>query len=591
MKNRAKNKTIQNTSALAAQLQSENESKWSDYAIKILLLAFGIWMSVYFFGFLASPNSDFPCFTQVARELLSFHQPSSYKRVPVHGFLVVLISIFTQSSPHPDLTAGWAVCAILYPLTIVLIYIVGKQLIGRSAIWPALISAVNPWYIQSLVDPIAEMSLLFFILLTFYFLFKRSGWVYLFASITSMVRYEGAALILAAFVWDMIEAKDWRRRGRAFALSAAACVPLMLWEAGTIINWRQEGGHYLNEMGEASGGKFVFFGFINMLWESGFSLLFLPVKGASQDTTNFLIRINGILLALSFGFGTVYGLIKRNWKVLMLLIFLLPYICIHAAHSFLMQRFGVPVNWLILLVSMYGFYSLYHIINKDNRMPRLLIITVQAIAVVIFVTWFVGLYPYLAYSAALSKHSVPIPYVVLSIVVIFSAIRAYLHRLKFLGADILVVAIMAVVVVSNQYAVAYRLGNGDLDIEFKYLAQWYRANAKPGELLVTTLPGNCALYDPAHTSSYIHTSSIDANTPDEFTAVCYRKNITYVVWDSRAGSAKGSRYYNLWHLANTDRLSAGRNIGPYEFITTLKGSTSYSPARVIHIYRLKKPAS
>jgi hypothetical protein len=591
MKSQKKKKTQTNKSEPTPLINNEKQTKWSDYTIKILLLGFGVWMSIYYFGFLASPNPDFPGFPAVARELLHFHQPGSYKRVPVHGFFVALAALFTQSSPRPDLVAGWVVCAILYPFTILLIYLLGRQFIGRWAIWLALISSIQDWYVQSLVDPIAEMTLLFFILLTFYFIFRRSRWAYLFAAITSMVRYEGAALILAAFVWDMLEAKNWRQRGKAFAYSAAASVPLMLWAIGTIMNWSHEGGHYIQEMGEASGGKFVFFGFIKMLWDSGFKYLFLPPTGASSDVSDFLFKLNSILVILSFGFGAGYSLFKRNWKVLMLLIFLLPYICIHAAHSFLFPRFGMPVNWLILLLTLYGLYSLYHLINKNNRISKLLIIAMQVVAAFCFALWFFGVYPYLKNSASLSHHSVPIPYVVLSIAVIFSAISAYLHHFRFLRADIVAFTILAVAVISNQYFLVQRIGNGDLDIEFIHLTDWYSANAKPGELMATTMAGPCTFFDTAHASSYVNIGDVNANSPDEFVKECLLRNITYIVWDTRSCGFKGGRFYKTWHLDYIEQLAFGKSVGPYEFITTLKGAMTNGFLRVAHIYRLKKTDS
>ena len=78
-------------------------------------------------------------------------------------------------------------------------------------------------------DPIVETTLLFFVLLTCWFIFRRSKWCYLFAGIATMARYEAAALILAAFVVDMIESKTNRERLKAFFYSALASVPLIIW--------------------------------------------------------------------------------------------------------------------------------------------------------------------------------------------------------------------------------------------------------------------------------------------------------------------------------------------------------------------------
>ena len=559
--------------------------RMTHYAAIALLMGFGIWMSVHYFGFLISPCPDFPCFTQLAHQLWSFHLPTEYKRAPVHGSLVLLFSLFTQSSQHPDLTAGRILCATLYPLTIVLMYLVGCKFIGRWAIWPALISAIHPWVIQSLVDPVAEMTLLFFTLVTFFFLLRRSRWTYLFASITTMVRYEGAALILAAFIWDMIESRNMRERIKTFVFAAIATVPLMLWAIGTMLSWKNaDVTHYVKEMGAASGGKFVFFEFIDMLWRSGFSMLFIPSPSAQSDTVDALFGLNKFLLFCSFGFGLVYGLIKRNWKVLMLVIFLLPYICIHAAHSFLVPRFGVPVNWLILLMSLYGFQSLFRVINKNNRIPVPIIVCVQIIAAVMFCLWFVDIYPYLKEVAPAARNSVPLPYVVLGIAAAFAGISAYFHRYHFALADSLIIVMLGVIVVSNQFPLAGRIGNGDTDIEFKYLTDWYIQNAKPGEKLLCSMAGNMGVFAPRHADKFVHVSGIKASNPQEFVQKCYDANLTYIVWDARVGNTAGSRYYGLWHIENMAMLSKPRSIGPYEYITTLK---SNDDRRYVHLFKLK----
>ena len=72
-------------------------------------------------------------------------------------------------------------------------------------------------------------------LITFFFMFRGSNWSYLFASIASMVRYECAALILAAFVLDMIRRKSKKEKIRALCYSILASIPLGIWMMGTII--------------------------------------------------------------------------------------------------------------------------------------------------------------------------------------------------------------------------------------------------------------------------------------------------------------------------------------------------------------------
>ena len=138
-------------------------------------------------------------------------------------------------------------------------------------------------------------------------------------------------------------------------------------------------------------------------------------------------------------------------------------------------------------------------------------------------------------------------------------------------------------IVSNQFMVAPVVGNGQRDIEFKYLVDWYIANAKPGEKLVTTVPVILQTMAVKYKDCFIHTDTFDANNPTDFVKECYKKNITYVAWDSREGLMPTDHYYKYWKMANIAPLAAGHDIGPYQFITQIRASQR----RYINLYRLK----
>ena len=159
----------------AEPLTTQAKEKNFELFIIALLLAFGIYHSVLFFGHKVVPNSDFPAFAQTGHELLSFKAPSSYKRAPVLGLLQASLS-YLVGGQHPDLTAGWLLNAILHPLNAILLWLVGRKIIGKTAAWIAVIAVINPQVIYMLADPIVETTLLFFVLLTFYFIFKHSRW-------------------------------------------------------------------------------------------------------------------------------------------------------------------------------------------------------------------------------------------------------------------------------------------------------------------------------------------------------------------------------------------------------------------------------
>ena len=152
--------------------------RYFEFFVVAAFLAFGAYHSILYFGHKIVPTSDFPAFVRVGHELLSFKAPSDFKRAPVLGLLQAPLSHLVGGQ-HPLLTAGWLLNAILHPLNGVLFWLVGRRIIGKSAAWIAVIAIINPWVLNMLRDPIVEITLLFFVLVTFYFIFRRSGWSYL----------------------------------------------------------------------------------------------------------------------------------------------------------------------------------------------------------------------------------------------------------------------------------------------------------------------------------------------------------------------------------------------------------------------------
>lgn len=554
--------------------------------IFILLLLLGIYHSVTYFGHQVVPTSDFTGFVRVGREILSFHLPSTYKRLPVLGMLQVCISSLVGGN-HPDLTAGWLLNAILHPFNIVLIWLIARKLIGRVAVWVAIVAAINPWTLRMLADPIVETTLLFFTLLSFYFITRRSKWAYLFASITSMVRYEGALLIFVAFLMDMIYAENKKQRIHSFIYAVIASVPLGLWLLGTIINWASEGeAHYLKgTIGPRTGGKIVFIEYIGLIWQMGFQPLFMLEPAASKDSFETLFGLSKVITACSFAFGMLYSLIKRHWQMLGLFVFLLLYLFIHAVQASIIPRHGVAVYWLVLIICAYGFRSLWQLINKSNRVPKTVTIALQIILLLTIAVWLFQLVPYLPKLARMSPSSKALPYVSAAGAALVFAAFTFLYRKRFLLHDLLLSALVCLVIASNQLVLVQVIGTGRANVEFKMLADWYLENAKDGEKLLSTMANVARLYASEHKDDFVHTGSIKTDDPVGFAKECYQKDITYIAWDSRLGLSPNDLYYERWRLKNIAALAYGKDVGPYEFVTQIRASKR----RFINIFRLKHP--
>jgi hypothetical protein len=578
------------------QIEPEELAKrerYFEFFLVVVLLAFGIYHSVLYFGHQTVPTSDFPAFARPARSLLSLKAPSSFKRVPVLGFLQVFLG-WLVGGPHPDLTGGWLLNSLLHPLNLILLWLIGKKIVGRSAVWIAVLTIINPQLIQLLADPIVETTFLFFILLTLYLIIKRSRWGYVLASITTMVRYEGAALIMTAFVMDMIYSRSRRERIWACVYSAVAAVPLALWMLGTFLNWQsQPSGHYLHVMFSDEYTKMFDaplesrLGVVknmNLLWHVGFQPLLMPHIKASRDFVQVFWGLGKFVIAGGFFFGSVYGLCRRRWDILALLLFFVPYFLLHSGFQALVPRYYMPVFWVALLMCWFGLQSLWNLIDKNGRVPEALVLTLQVLVVIVAIIWLISLVPYLPRLTPVSKTSASFPYVAITVVVIILAGQILVYKPRDFSRRLSILVLSSAFIVSNQFTLVRMVGNGQHNFEFKLLADWYIAKAEPGERMVATLSHITQIYVPKYKDCFVQSGSLKAQSPSDFVRKCYDRNINYVAWDSRLGMAPGDRYYKIWGLEHIAMLSRPRSIGPYEFVDQIR----VSERRFINIFRLRR---
>jgi hypothetical protein len=573
---------------VSPEIIAQREKYFNIFAV-VVLFAFGVYHSILYFGHTAVPNSDFPAFFVTGQQLLSFQIPSSFKRVPVLGILQVLLS-WIVGGQHPGLTAGWLLNAVLHPFNLILLWLVSRKLVGKSGLWIAIIVILNPVVIYLLTEPIVETTFLFFILLTFYFLLKNSRWSYLFASITTMVRYEGAALILAAFILDMIYSKTKQERFRAFLYSVLAVTPVAIWMIGIFMNPQEE--TYLNVYGKEYAKLYVqpeesrtgFLMNLNVLWQTGFQPLLIPFFSNNQEDINMIWGLSKIFAIMGFVFGSIYGLFKRRWEVLALLIFLTSYFVIHLKFPVQYSRYYMPIFWVALLLCWFGFQSIWKLLNKNERIPRPIIFFFQAIILIIAIMWLVSLPPLLPKLTPVSTTSVSMLYVAAAVVLLLLAGRTYIYKIKNIFPQAVVLAMLCLVIASNQFVLASMLGNGQRDVEFKYLGDWYVANAKPGEKMGLFLAHVVRIYTTKYADNLVGLPKAD--NPVDFVKACYDANITYVVWASREGLSTDASYRQTNLDKNIDILREPKNIGPYEYITTIRANQY----RYVNIFRLHRPA-
>jgi hypothetical protein len=482
---------------------------------------------------------------------------------------------------QPDLTAGWLLNALLHPLNFVLLFLIGKKIVGRSAFWVTMAAMVNPWVVWLLTEPLAETAFLFFILLTFYLVFRRSRFCYLFAGMASLVRYQGAALILVCFVMDMVYAEDRRARTKAFVYSAAASVPLGLWLTGLILTAGGKGGHLgFFDVGKLSGLANV----AKELWLVTFEGMATFAPRNMKLSKGLLAGVE-IVAALLFVYGCIWGLIKKRRDIGALLVFFVPYMAIHMAYSWSVGRFYAVVHWIVLLICWFAIQNLWGLINKDGRIPKWIVHIAQGIVVIIIGVWIAGLYPHFGTIKKISPVCAALPYAAPIMAGVGLAGYVLIYKRGAVWSNGVAALLICAIVSSGQFTLYKAVGRAQPNIEFKLLGQWYVNNAIKGARLATTMPPMVGLFAAEYEDSFIATYSIKADSPEEFIEKCYQENISYIAWDSRLGLLKGSYYYINWRLENIAALEKPRTTGVYEFIDQIY----VSEKQYINIFMLRKP--
>lgn len=568
----------------------ELDEKYRPYFWAVVIGLFAVYMAVLYYGHQAVPNSDFPAFYQTGRSILSFELPSSFKRLPGLGVLQVLLS-YLMPGRHPGLTAGWTLNAVLYVATGVLLVGVGKKVIGRASAWFALLVLINPAMVQWMRHPIAEMALVFFIVLTFFLLLRPTRWAYVPAMLTALVRYEGAILILLCFCVDIVLSRGWKNRVLAFVRAGLAALPLALWMLGMILS---------RPAGSAVGGlpylrnydvdrEMVIGKFAGYVWNNGVGSLFVL---SAQESLQALAVISKAALAIALVLAAVFCIIRKQWRVMLLLGFFGIFFVLHATRTYTLPRYGVPAIWVTILLAWYGLKSVWDYLVEKQLVPVPARVFLQVGILVIAGLWAVMLLRHLPEMAPLSRQSASVPFMAMLAVAVVLGGRFVLFE-RFSGSKAVsaatIAAVMGLMVVSNQFRLVRQVGNGTLDQEFQQLADWYYEHAEEGEILLTTMPHVVTLFlpDGMH-DAILSMQRIPGETPNEFLQECFERGVRYLAWDSRIGLTPDNTYYRRWKMPRVDFLRTPRDYGPLNFVARIQNEDY--PYRYINLYEIRTPS-
>jgi len=587
-------------SAMPIQIEKlpelEKSNKWFESLVLIILLTFSIYKAVKLFGAIPVPNPDYSGFLVTGKAILGFRLPPSFKRAPVLGMLIVTLSRFIGGA-HPMLTAGWLLNAIFSCFNIIFVWQIGKKLIGKAAIWLAIVVIFNPLVMRYQVVPIAETSMIFFMLATFYFIFRHSNWAYLFAAIAAMTRYECVVLIFIAFVMDVVTRKTKKERIYAFCWAAIASIPFLLWMLGTYLNWNPKASHYIHHY-KSSPNRTGFPKYFYLLWYNIYASMFqLPAyikaslegvtsklqADAITDSLKSLHLYTKIFAVASCSLAVVYGIIKKNWYLISLLIFMFFYIIIHSMRVNSHARYTIPVIWMVMMISWYGVYVLYGFFDRPGTGFKIAQITFLSIVAIVSGYSFIRIVPFIPNVAAKSVKASTLPYAGFLVIALILLVYVISFKSKAIFRVLVLSLLTCFIITSQHFTTVRSIGNGGYNIEFKMLADWYEQNAQPGEKLACTWAHLLKLLADRHEDSFVDLKKFAGKTFEDFVDNCYKGDVKYIAWTARG--SKSTRK-GLENVGPAKIFQYQKDKPPFKFLKRIALGDG-SKGHWIHIYGLQ----
>jgi len=403
------------------------------------------------------------------------------------------------------------------------------------------------------------------------------------ASIASMARYDMAAVLLLVVITDWITCTSRRGRLRALLYGAIASLPLALWLLATLLTLGQQPDtHYLKVIGSGGAVSAAIRGYVTAIWGVTFYPLLVPPPFLPPAAVKVFYMLGKCVAVGGFGLGVGYAVRRRRWDVACLLVFLVSYLVVHVISTFVYHRYCAVVSWVPLLVCCYGLRELAATLTKRRPLPRAAAVALQVCLLAPMTAWAMWLASYLPGYAEMSRRSAWLPLVAVALIGAVLGVRLVAARGQRIFAHLAAGTLAVLMVVSNQFVLAQHVGNGERDIEFKHLLDWYHVQARPGEKMLCTLSEVLAVLSPAQRDCFVRITRVSGETADEIADSCRRKEIRYVAWDSRLGLHPNDLYYKRWRMERLAVLAHPRNVGPYEFVARVGRGR-----RFINIFRIR----
>ena len=531
------------------------------------LLLLGVGIAWLFFGHQKIPNPDFAEFRRIGESVAAFELPTRARQGPLLGLTQVVLGKILGEE-WTALEAGWLLNAILYPACILLTWLLLRRPLGWFAAPVCLLSFLNPWMVQTLVQPLAELPLQFLTLACLVLAVKRNKSCLILAALAGLVRWDGLALIpLCAIALLPSVSKP-----RAALLAIVASLPTGAW-AGWCWHIAQTEGapSYLEDVDPAARAES---GAARFLVRKTETIVLAPLSGAKETTRSddrreirLLTRGLAVLLA---GIGVAAAIRHRQRAFLLASLFYIPY-AVFLTTYWIIPRYVSAFVWPLMALMAYGLIS----VLSGSWLRRAWVRGGSRVllwtSLALLAWWGDSLLGAVSRVGSVSPPAVWVPILAASALLLIALDRLRNRQARprsspfsALEARIATIALCVTLVGSNQLLLARVLGDGHFQHEFRKLGSWLAAEDPESVTLVTRMPKVVSLFAPRHEENVVGLKTLECSNVEEVFASSTTRGFTHVaLW----GGSGTSGHPNTFSTQGNESLVRDPGaIGPWRLL-------------------------
>lgn len=541
-----------------------------DWLLPGLIIALGLALRLRQFNYFLVPDTDFFDLKAVGVALLHGDPPPLYLRPPLYSLLMAALAPLFRG-PEPVLLAAESVNLVAFAVAAFFLHRLAARFVGSAAWIVTLLFTMDGLAFHMTLQPRAELPTVAFVILGCYLATVRPAAAYASAALASVTRYEGAFLIPALFVRDLVLGQH---RWRAVVLAALASAGLAVW---LWLNFLATGHanpyyEYAGAGTTAAGGAF--------LWV--LARTFLGAVGLAPEGR--VLAAAAVLLA-AFVIGGLATLLRTSRRdALPIVTFFALTLVLNLAFFSPTPEHAFMIVWVCQLAVVAGFVALGGLARSLAPFPSGSAASTRDVRLVLGVGALLAL-ALLLWSAQ-RRGTFPAEGLAVTAVIIVGILGTAQPRSR-VTALLLAAVILAVPVVVRRdlRALHARLDTvAQVKGELRRAGEWFAAHAAPDEQMAVVEPWVVAAFAaPRSREDLVDPGILTARTADELAKELRRLGVDYVVWNSQHGGLPPtSFYFRKYRIDLLSQLGEGRSSPDFELLDTLRAGPSYA-----YVYRVR----